>query len=79
MVRIGLLTIVLLFVALSMLYRAWRMYQALQSGAWPMRGAPVTLADRPNVYWRITILNGVTLAVSLCAAVILIQAIGFSH
>jgi hypothetical protein len=79
MMRIALLTLVLLFLALSMLYRGWRMYRALRSGTWPMRGAPVSLAQSPKVYWRITILNGLTLAISLSAAVFLVQAIGMGR
>jgi hypothetical protein len=75
MLRIALLTLVLLFLALSMLYRAWRTVRALRSGLWPMRGAPVTLADNPKVYWRITIANGLTLAISLSATVFLVRAI----
>ena len=79
MLRIALLTLILLFLALSMLYRAWRLYRAMRSGTWPMRTAPVRLADRPQVYWRITILNGVTLAISLCAAVIVVRAIAMGR
>lgn len=74
MLRIALLTLVLLFLALSMLYRAWRLYQALQTGKWALRRSVVRLAERPNIYWRITIMNGVTLAISLCAAIVVIRA-----
>jgi hypothetical protein len=73
--RIALLTFILMFLALSMLYRAWRIYRALQSGKWPMRGVEVLLADRPKVYWRLVIMNGVTLAISLCAAVVVLRAL----
>ena len=76
MIRIALLTLILLFLALSMLYRAWRLYQALQTGKWSMRGAEIQLADRPKVYWRIVIMNGVTLAITLCAAVVVLHAMG---
>ncbi len=74
MLRIALLTLVLLFLALSMLYRAWRTVKALQTGKWAMRRSVVLLAERPNIYWRITIMNGVTLAISLCAAIVVIRA-----
>jgi hypothetical protein len=73
--KIALLTLILLFLALSMLHRGWRIRQALQTGAWPMRRSQVRLADNPKLYWRITVLNGVTLAVSLCAAIFVIRAI----
>ncbi len=79
MLRIALLTLVLLFLALSMLYRAWRTVQALQSGVWPMRGSPIRLADSPKVYWRIMIMNGLTLAISLSAAVFLVRAIAMGR
>jgi len=77
--RIALLTFILMFLALSMLYRAWRIYQALRSGKWPMRGAEVLLADRPKVYWRLVVMNGVTLAISLCAAIVVVHAIGTAN
>ncbi len=76
--RIALLTFILMFLALSMLYRAWRVFQALKSGKWSMRGAEVLLADRPKIYWRIVIMNGVTLAISLCAAVVVLRALLFA-
>ena len=76
MIRIALLTLILLFLALSLLYRAWRLYQALQSGQWSMRGAEVRLADKPKVYLRIVIMNGVTLAIVLCAVVVVLHAMG---
>lgn len=72
--RIALLTFILMFLALSMLYWAWRVVQALKSGKWSMRGVEVLLADRPKIYWRIVIMNGVTLAISLCAAVVVLRA-----
>ncbi len=76
MLRIALLTLILLFLALSMLQRAWRIYQALKTGKWSMRGSQVLLADQPKVYRRITIMNGVTLAVLLCAVVVILHAMG---
>ena len=74
MPKIALFTLILLFLALSMLHRGWRIRQALQTGVWSMRRSQVQLAQSPKVYWRITIMNGVTLAVSLCAAVFVIRA-----
>jgi hypothetical protein len=76
MLRIALLTVILLFLALSMLYRIRRLFQALQTGKWSMRGSEVQLGAQPKVYWRIVIMNGVTLAISLCAAVVVIHAMG---
>ena len=76
MLRIALLTLILLFLALSMLQRGWRIYQALQTGKWSMRGAEVQRADQPKVYQRILIMNGVTLAVLLCAVVVILHAMG---
>lgn len=79
MMRIALLTLILLFLALSLLHRAWRLYQALQTGKWSMRGLEVRLADRPKVYWRIVTMNGVTLAVVLCAAVVVARSIAIGR
>ena len=78
MLRIALLTVILLFLALSMLYRIRRLFQALQTGKWSMRGSEVQLVAQPKVYWRIVIMNGVTLAISLCAAVVVIHAMGMA-
>lgn len=76
MMRTALLTLILLFLALSLLHRAWRLYQALQTGKWTMRSGEVRLADQPKVYWRIVIMNGVTLAIVLCAVVVVLRAMG---
>jgi hypothetical protein len=76
MMRIALLTLILLFLALSILQRGWRIYQALKTGKWSMRGSEVLLADRPQVYRRILIMNGVTLAILLCAVVVILHAMG---
>jgi hypothetical protein len=72
--KIALLTLVLLFLALSMLHRGWRIRQALQTGVWSMPRSQVRLAENPKLYWRVTIVNGVTLAVSLCAAIFVVRA-----
>jgi hypothetical protein len=74
MLQIALLTLILLFLALSMLHRAWRVYQALQTGTWSMRSSQVRLAENPSSYWRIMVMNGVTLAVLLCAVVVIVRA-----
>jgi hypothetical protein len=73
MLQIALLTVILLFLALSMLHRARRVYLALRTGTWSLRNAQVRLADNPSAYWRIMVLNGATLAVLLCAAVFVIR------
>jgi hypothetical protein len=73
MVQIALLAFILIFLAVSMLQRAWRVYQALRTGTWSMRTSQVRLAEDPSAYWRIMVLNGVTLAVMLCAVVFLIR------